>query len=213
MDKKYWNKYYKNHGKDVELISASSFAQFCIKRFLKDKKTILELGSGNGRDAFYFLTKGHKVIALDQSHIGLEVDYKLDKFESIRSNIILKSCDFVKEDFSQFGSIDVFYSRFTLHAINNDDEKTLISKIYDSMNKNGMLLIEARTINDPLFGKGNQVGKNEFVTDHYRRFINSNKFISKALSIGFKLKYFNEQNGLSIYKDDDPVLMRVLLEK
>ena len=213
MDKKYWNEYYKNHGKDLGLVSPSSFAEFCNKRFLKNKKRILELGSGNGRDAFYFLTNSHKVIALDQSHIGLEVDYKLEKFELIRSDIILKSCDFVNQDFTEFGNIDVFYSRFTLHAINYDDEKILIPKIYNHMEKGGLFLIEVRTVNDPLYGKGKNVGVNAYITDHYRRFIDSNKFIRNALSIGFHLKYFNEQSGLSVYKDDDPVLMRLVLEK
>jgi hypothetical protein len=39
------------------------------------------------------------------------------------------------------------------------------------------------------------------------------KFLNTVLSLGFKLLYFNEQDNLSIYKDDNPVLMRIILEK
>ena len=56
-------------------------------------------------------------------------------------------------------------------------------------------------------------GDNTFLTDHKRRFIDSNVFVRKMLSLGFVLLYFTEKNNLSIYKDDNPVLMRIVLRK
>jgi len=33
------------------------------------------------------------------------------------------------------------------------------------------------------------------------------------LSLGFSLLFFTEEDDLSIYKDDNPVLMRIILKK
>ena len=68
MDKNYWDEYYKLHGGDKEISDPSSFAKFILKNFFSEKKlNIVELGSGNGRDAIFFAYNGHNVIAIDQS--------------------------------------------------------------------------------------------------------------------------------------------------
>ena len=54
MDKKYWNTYYQQHGKDKGISKRSSFAQFCLNSFFTEKSfNTVELGSGNGRDAIF----------------------------------------------------------------------------------------------------------------------------------------------------------------
>ena len=211
MDKKYWDKYYSKHLKDPGLNKPSSFAEFCTKNFIFKRKKIVEIGSGNGRDAHYFFRHGFDVIGLDQSKVDENKNHK--HFSDNGNKLIFKNCDFVKYDYKKHESINYVYSRFTLHAISKKDELILLPKIYDGIIKNGLFLIEARTISDPLFGKGNKIEKNAFFTDHFRRFIDPNEFIDQILDIGFKIKYFNERNGLSIYNDDDPVLMRIILQK
>ena len=49
--------------------------------------------------------------------------------------------------------------------------------------------------------------------NHKRRFIDSNIFRKLVSDIGFKEIYFIEKNNLSIYKNDNPVLMRIILKK
>ena len=44
-------------------------------------------------------------------------------------------------------------------------------------------------------------------------FIGSDEFVKTAIGLGFKLKYFTEENNLSVRVDDNPVLMRIVLEK
>ena len=68
MDKNYWDEYYRLHGGNKEISDPSSFAKFILKNFFSEKKlNIVELGSGNGRDAIFFAYNGHNVIAIDQS--------------------------------------------------------------------------------------------------------------------------------------------------
>lgn len=209
MDKEYWNRFYRKQGLDSGIQEASSFAQFCQDNFFNyTEKNILEIGSGNGRDAKYFAKNKHNVIAVDQSHNGVEIGK-----ESHLSNIKFIEDDFVEMNYCIFNKVDVVYSRFTLHAIKDNECQIVINKVTNLLKKNGILAIEVRSTKDPLCGVGENVGKNAWLTSHYRRFIESNIFINSILSKGFKLLYFIEKDNLSIYKDDNPVLIRVVFEK
>ncbi len=213
MDKKYWDHYYTKFGKDKGISLHSSFSEFCVEKFFLNKKlNIVEIGSGNGRDAIYFAHHNHKVYAIDQSVTAIEIE-KSHISDDISRNLIPIASDFIKTNFSFNDAIDVFYSRFTLHAISKKDEDILLPKIYNSLVNGGLFCIEVRTVNDPLFGKGEYCDKNTFLIDHRRRFIESSVFLEQMLSLGFSLLFFTEEDNLSIYKDDNPVLMRIILKK
>jgi hypothetical protein len=78
----------------------------------------------------------------------------------------------------------------------------------------GLFCIEARTINDPLFGIGEDCGQNTFINNnHKRRFIDTSEFRKQVVEFGFKELFFVEENNLSIVGDDNPTLMRIVLEK
>ncbi len=214
MDKNYWEKYYKLHGGDKEISDPSSFAKFILKNFLSEKKfNIVELGSGNGRDAIFFACNGHNVVAIDQSTKVIDIQ-KQNLDNKFAMNLHSKARDFVKEDYSRFKKIEVFYSRFTIHSISKSDELVLLPKIYHNLDRKGLFCVEVRTINDPLYGIGEFCGENTFMTDnHKRRFIDTTVFRKQVLDLGFRELYFIEENNLSIYKNDNPVLMRIILQK
>jgi len=209
MDKQYWDKFYNDHSNRDDISNCSTFATFCCDNFFNNEsKTIVELGCGNARDAKYFASKRHMVYALDQS---------IDK-QVLDSNklAILKLIeqDFVHDQYDFCEKIDVFYSRFTIHAITQQDQDRLLPRVYDSLDTGGLFCIEVRTTKDPKFGVGKHISDTTYFNDnHTRRFIDSQQFLNTGLSLGFKLHYFNEQDNLSIYKDDNPVLMRLILGK
>ena len=214
MDKKYWNTYYQQHGKDKGISKCSSFAQFCLDNFFIEKNyNIVELGSGNGRDAIFLAHYKHNVIAIDQSIAAIDIE-KLSLDLEVAQYLHPKALDFIQEDYSQYEKIDVFYSRFTIHSITKVDEELLLPNVYNALSSNGLFCIEVRTIKDPLYGVGESCGEDTFITDnHQRRFINSSVFRKQVLDLGFKELYFIEEDNLSIYKNDNPVLMRIILQK
>ena len=213
MDRKYWDSYYQQHGKDKGINVCSTFAKFCLDKFFKKEElNIVELGSGNGRDAIYFAHHKLNIIAIDQSTTAIDLE-KENLKDEITQYLHPKALDFVNEDYSKYGLIDVFYSRFTIHAITKNDEELLLPNVYRALNIGGLFCIEVRTTKDPLFGVGEDCGDNTFITDHKRRFIDSHVFLNQALTLGFELLYFTEENDLSIYKNDNPVLMRLILQK
>lgn len=214
MDKKYWNNYYQQHGKDKGISKHSSFAQFSLDNFFTEKNlNIVELGSGNGRDAIFLAHHGHKVFAIDQSTTAIDIE-KQSLHAKVGQNLHPKALDFIQEDYTQYGKIDAFYSRFTIHSITKSDEELLLPNVYNTLNSNGLFCIEVRTTKDPLCGVGEYCSENTFSTDnHKRRFIDSKVFREQVSVLGFKELYFTEENNLSIYKNDNPVLMRIILQK
>ena len=64
---------------------------------------------------------------------------------------------------------DYAYSRFTLHAITLSQQNELLRNIKHVLNPDGKFFIEARTLKDDLYGKGESAGDNAFIYDgHYR---------------------------------------------
>jgi len=180
---------------------------------MPENARIVELGSGNGRDAFYFIENQHEVTAIDQSTAVLEIEHEKLSLTPIQERLTIVQDDFVAMDYSRFSTANVFYSRFTLHAIGLEEEQKVVTKVYDAMPQDGYFFIEARTINDPLCGQGEHMGGHVYKTDHCRRFIDSQFFLSHVMQLGFKLVYFIESIGLSVYNEEDPVLMRLVLKK
>tara|TARA_B100000787_G_C16038492_1_gene225917 strand:- start:3 stop:635 length:633 start_codon:yes stop_codon:yes gene_type:complete len=210
MDKDYWNKIYK--GKSV-INKPSDFAIFCQNNFFSKDQTLVDIGAGNCRDTLYFLSNKLNVHSIDQS---------LPKIKNLIINksieLSIHNCNFYKDDFVNFEyekikKIDIYYSRWTLHAINLKDEVKLFENITKNFKKDNLFCIEARTTNDHLYGKGKLVEKNAFFSDHFRRFIDLNEFNKKVLKYGFKVLYLEESNNFSKTIADDPILFRAILSK
>lgn len=219
MDKQYWDQFYESLVDEHEINQCSTFADFCLNNFFCDSKSVVDLGCGNARDAWYFAKQGHHVLAVDQS-ISASVKTRKNhpNLEFLESDFVRPKYFFDDGEISYYHpgqtKIDVFYSRFTIHSITQQDQKELLPRIYNCLDTGGLFCVEARTIKDPKFGVGEHVSDTTYFNDgHARRFINSQQFVNVMLSLGFKLRYFDERDGLSVYKDDDPVLMRVILEK
>jgi cyclopropane fatty-acyl-phospholipid synthase-like methyltransferase len=204
MDNKdYWEKYYKNNKNPVV---PSSFAEFCVG-FLDKDKTLIELGCGNGRDSLFFSKNEINVVAIDQ--VENEIKYLNEKFSSDK----LK---FLSDDFTALPTdktYDYVYSRFTLHSITNEKEEDVLNWVSSQLNENGLFLLEVRSLNDPMLNKGEKISKNENVTNHYRRYLDFDETIDKIQSKGLNIIYKLESQGLSVYKTDDPMLIRIVAKK
>ena len=122
--------------------------------------------------------------------------------------------DFVNSPLHQPSSYDYAYSRFTLHAVNRNQEQVLLSNLFRGLRPNGRLFIEVRGVNDPLFGKGRQVDRNAFFYDnHYRRFLVLDELVESLEQWGFRVEYAQERTGFAPYGNDDPPVIRIVAIK
>lgn len=186
MDNIYWENFYKNQN---HILESSDFAKFVltyIKKF--DRKfNILEVGSGNGRDSYY----------LSQEHVlcGCDMSFKPDNKEN---------CTFIIDDMVSIdkNEYDLIYSRFSFHSITDDDQDKLLKTI----KKSTILCIETRSIK----------GLNEsrvFGDNHFRNLTNINKLKELLKKYNFEILYIEESNNFAIYKDENPICIRVICQK
>ncbi len=206
---RYWDNYYNNQS-NVQY--PTSFSKFCIERYLNNKSIILDLGCGNGRDTFFFAENGHNVIGIDLSKVA--IDNNIIKSKEINLDNLTKFIvsDFT-EDLANYGTVDVIYSRFTMHTITKVDEKAVINNAFKILIKGGFFFIECRTINDPLFNEGKKLSESERYTDHYRRFIDGTKFMYQIIKAGFQVRYYVEDRNFAKFHNENPVVARYVLTK
>lgn len=205
-DTDYWNQYYSS-GNDI--VNPSLFARK-ISKVIRKPCDMLELGCGNGRDSLYFNNLGVNVVAIDASDIiinKLITNYNRDGLCFICDDFVCSSAIFARQ-------YDYCYSRFSLHAINEEQEKTVIKNVYNGLKKNGQFFIEVRSINDNLFGNGTQVERNSYVFNgHYRRFIVKSELEQNLINTGFYITYSEEQRGFAPFNGDNPPIIRIVASK
>ena len=204
--KAHWDTYYENK---IAPQSPSSFAIYVAKSSVKKNQSILDIGCGNGRDSIFFAEQGHRVTALDRSKLAIDI---------CRTAHSGRSIDFIFGLLSDVSSLqenhyDMIYSRFAFNAMPLQEEIDVINKSFELLKVGGDIYIECRSVNDPLFRKGELLSKTEKVHGHYRRFIVLDELIDRLVNCGYEVVNSEESNGLSVVMDDDPVLIRVCARK
>ena len=203
-NKDFWNVFYK---KKLAVSKPSNFAVF-VKKFLKNySSTIVDVGCGNGRDLFYFKKNKFDTMGIDLSKNAVSLIKKRLKYTKDKKKIF--HSDFTRFDYKKYVKKNFsIYSRFTWHTINDKGERILLKKISKIPNLE-YIFVETRSDKDELCGVGKKISKNEFVTDHYRRFINKNNLVKK-IKKSFKIIYLKESKGFSKFKKEDPCLIRLI---
>lgn len=210
MDNKH---FWENHYKEFTNLSPSAFCLHCMDKVLSEHDTLIELGSGNGRDGLELAHTVNKYIGFDSCPTAIDLFGKAIEQSSLSpEKVILKVGDFTSFDFNQLLSNRIaIYGRFSLHAIDYASQSRLLNNLELLNTSDWICMIEARTIADELYGVGTEVGKHEFVTDHYRRFIDPKEFLSQILE-RFEVSYFEVSKGFAMYKGDDPTVMRIVFK-
>jgi SAM-dependent methyltransferase len=205
-DQNFWNKHYSKF-KDHE---PSAFCRYCIEKEILSDDSVIELGCGNGKDGLKLMQGVAKYQGLDSSEAAI---LNFQSLISKKGNSFLKCGDFTDFKFSEESLTKrvAIYSRFSLHSITYAAQNRLFENISKIKQNNWVCMIEARSIYDELYGSGEKVGEHEFITDHYRRFLDPEVFLKDIIHM-FKVKYFEISKGFSVYKEHDPRVIRVIFE-
>jgi len=197
MDEVFWNKFYIAEGGRK---TASNFAYFC-SNIINKKTPLFEMGCGNGADAIFFADKGITTFACDQF---------------LPSGVFFNPF-FIKADFTDLPifnmSFGTIYSRFSIHSVNLKGEQSALDWAFHHLEMDGLLCVEARSIKDGLYGKGEEAEYNAFITDHYRRFVDKEEFVHTLSKRGFETVYIKEGRGLAPYNNEDPICVRIIAKK
>jgi len=210
----YWNDFYSKSFIDVP-------SQFCVSitSDVHKKKTIVEFGSGAGRDSLYLASIGYVAVAMDLSVEAVEKCNNAMQKQGVEHAVFLcgdmSSSDDVKEVIDtarNYAHNDesklVVYSRFVMHALDDQQEDLFLTALTENMNQSEYLYLEFRSTEDmeteKYFGNDN----------HFRRYIDSDKFVSNLKTkYGFDVIYSITGQGMARYKNEDPFVSRIIAVK
>lgn len=204
----YWANFYAR----TELTSGSTFFDSVVAR-QGIPRTVLDIGCGDGRDTFAFARAGLRAIGMDRSHVGIRHAAKKAGTAGLDATLSFSAGD-VSDSVALQRVLEraravagneplMFYMRFFLHSIPQDAQDKLMAMLAAAAQEGDMLAAEFRTEND---------AKNRKIYGgHYRRYQNGNAF-GQALrdQYDFSVLHEEEGTGLAPYKDEDPVLYRVI---
>ena len=208
-NKDYWDEFYKSNFKHTP----SQFC-VCVLTEIDDQAVIVELGSGNGRDSLYFASQGHQTVALDLSTEAVNSCAE----ESIKRNV--KHAHFIQADLTNQKEVNqaiglarqkagdkpvVFYSRFVMHSIDDEQEVLFLNTVADCLHSGERIYFEFRTKEDEKLDK--------HFGGHYRRYVDSEVFLKRLKDLNFAINYQYKGQGMAKYKEEDPVVIRVIAQK
>lgn len=206
----YWDEYYRLGRPELE--EPSSFARHCRARIQGDQR-LFELGCGNGRDALFFAHHGLHVVACDQSAVAIATLEARPDLGHFRHRPRFIEANFATLPQHHRDEFDFVYSRFSMHATTAATASLALAWTAASLRPGGALLLEARSVRGSLYGRGRAVpgDRDAFIHDgHYRRFLRSEDLCAQLTELGLTIEELIEADGLSVFKDDDPVVIRVV---
>ena len=179
------------------------------------ESVVIELGSGNGRDAMFLGKCVHHVLAVDGSEAAIiscvadakqqglkNIDFMHSLIDDLElGNKIQNKLLSVSDDLPIY-----IFSRFFLHSINEKDEDKLLCLIAQLLeSRNGKIYFEFRTTEDELLSK--------YTGAHYRRYVDPARLINKFNDINYTADYHVQGVGFAKYKTDDAHVARLVFSK
>lgn len=200
MENNYWDKYYSTDLNDLS--GPSQFASFVLSEF-PIVNQFIDIGCGNGRDSLFFAKYGKSVIGLDNSKQAIKNNNK--KYEAYNPRLKFNEFDISENNFNIiFDHEVVLYSRFFLHAIDENNENNFV-RLCNNVDAEAFVCLEYRTTKDEK--------RQKFTSEHYRRFVDPETLNQKFQQVGFQVMYHVEGLGYAKYKNDDAYVARTIFKK
>ena len=209
FNKTYWDSFYKNHHK----LAPSQFC-VCVLTEIDSDVVVVELGSGNGRDAHYFASQGRVTIAIDLSRQAIKnCNEEADARELNHSTFFqgdITDSEYVKTIVNYARDqanekVLCFYSRFVMHSLDAEQEQKVLDNLSDCMKNGENVYFEFRSKEDSKLKKHYE--------GHFRRYIDTEKFCGHLTKRGFSIDYVITGKGMAKFREEDPYVSRIIARK
>ncbi len=212
LEEDYWNNFYSKWVIDIP-------SQFCVQMLteVEPRHTIVEFGSGNGRDSHYVAHQGHMVVAMDLSAEAVAKSRAAMAQRDIAHGLFSVGDVACEEDVAGLVSLGrdqghadsrsvVVYSRFVLHSLDDEQEQHFLSALSRHLLPGDSLYLEFRCSEDAATEK--------IFGDHYRRYVDTDNLLRELSgSYGFAIEYSLTGQGMAKYRDEDPFVSRIIARK
>lgn len=149
---------------------APSYAARKVLGFLKKegKLRILELGAGQGRDAFFFAGEGFEVVALDYSEKAVEAIVQRARRVKLQGSIEAVCHDVRKALPFASGYFDVCYCHMLYcMALCSSELEALFQEVWRVLKPGGLSVYTVRNTGDPHYGRGVHCGEDLYENDGF----------------------------------------------
>lgn len=196
MNKTYWDNFYKL---GLAPRNESDFARFVLGHIVENDEQhnlLLDVACGNGRDTFFFHKNGIE-------STGIDLSVKPDSKEPV----------FIKDDILTFNysGYNLIYLRFIVHALKEHEFDTLLLQLAKSETRS-TLFIETRSSKGVTDEQKSETFFRSPIGEEHFRMLYSFDYLIKKVSQYFDVIHQEENRGLSVFKEDDPVCIRLILK-
>jgi SAM-dependent methyltransferase len=197
-NEKYWSDFYSS-SEEVPL-QPSNFALYAI-RFLENlpartsQMRILDLGCGNGRDSYFFSSKGYKVTAVDPF-----------------AKIITDQFRFVQKNFFdlELKPFDVYYLRFVIHTLTESDCNKLFEKL-SVLPPEVLIMFETRSTTGITTEEKMETFFSSPIGNEHFRMLYSKRYVDKKISKIFNVMESSDSSNVAVFKSENPFCLRYII--
>lgn len=131
-------------------------------------KPVLDIGTGQGRNALFLAKEGYEVDAIDESKVSIEIVSTLAKKEGLPINTYQSSFEMFEDDGKKYSGVLLIG---LLPLVSPDSIRTLLKKSNLWTEKGSLIFVTAFSTDDPSYIKTQEsedwtiIGKNSFRND------------------------------------------------
>jgi SAM-dependent methyltransferase len=196
----YWSQ------KPARSVEKNAFADVCAAS-LSGTESVLDLGCGRGEDTLYLARRGCTVTAVDIS--ATNVTHVRDTASRQGLDVTVLQHDIAESLPFGDASFDVVYAHLSLHYFDDPTTKRLFGEIRRVLKPAGFLFAKCKSVNDPLYGKGEKVGPDMFLEDHVRHFF-SEEYMRECLK---DFDVVRIEKTASVYVDYESAFVEAIARK
>ncbi len=205
--KQHWNQLHSQGAIKDYAKKQTDFAEEVSKTF-PASAAVLELGCGLGNDSFFFAKKGHAVISTDFSETVIEQNQKHYQKQQNLSFQVIDMSKLLPFNDVQF---DVIYARLSLHYFTDTITKQLFTEIHRILKNGGLLCFICKSIDDSLYGQGEQIEKDMFQFNGHIRHFFSEEYAKECLTDEYKIKVL--ETGEEDFYGKQSAFVKVVAQK
>ena len=200
----YWERFYASTAVSAVPHEPSPFARWVAERE-SAPGPLVDLGTGNGRDALWFARQGFRTLGMDYADSALHLASEIAAADALPASFArLNLYDDVEvaasaQQCAEVLSPSVVYARFLIHAIEDAGRHGLWTFAETALREGGRAYLEFRTAETHhVFG------------EHYRQFVEPAVVVAELEATGARIEHIEEGFGMAVYKTEDPRVCRIV---
>lgn len=201
--KNLWDSAHQKGNIDHYSKSPTSFVLEVLNAMQTNSK-ILKLGCGVGNDSVAFANAGHTVTATDFSDVAIAKDQ--ERFREI-NGLNFQALDMRGKFPYEDNSFDVVYARLSLHYFTDEITRKIIKEIYRVLVSGGQLFFVCKSIEDSLYGKGEEIEKDMYENNGHIRHFFSKEYSQDILKDDFEIQKI--ESGVENFYGSDSAFIKV----